>query len=876
MPLAAAADTMKDWFPMLYEFDCGELGGEDRPETHVTNCLSDSDVAQIELLLGNAAALYESEGYRSPDTLGPVIESYDAPETEALRVFRGEEKGGGAAAYVSLKECKVAPDMTLSLITRAVSGGPVELLALIAAHELFHASDAMGPTAQHKGRTGPTPSRPGAKRCYRQEWIGEGIPSAVGSEFAERTFSAMFPVDPTVNGFADNFVGLRPYYLPLNYPFEMHDTVAWATGSYLTSSFWQYLLKRFKNGDISFFQDWLDEKPDNFGTAEEDWLKWLDDRLTNDPQINKPLYIAYPSFLTDYANQVWRDPTTGFGGIAQNYNAAKWQKSAFNGCERVTLAPPVGPGLTTAYTEVEIPIAMLSGACIQVKVTGLAPNQRALVKVGALTEDETLADQLHLGLAATNDSTDFNCARATRDGALPAGLAGCLFEPVTGEFEDGWSEIKAARLWHASALRIEGDLTNDPTQQSASGDFTNLYVLSRVPPELTPELNDGRVRIEHIKIGLGLDTGNLTVGGRDVSSGSAGAGRHSRATTAMRLRPSEFDQVEPASSGYFDAGVAAQILGPEFGELANAAGGLLKEGMNAFPGKLDSGIVAFKLAESEFGGTDAEYPPEAELPDIVREFFVLIDTPLELNQTGEFDAVISGMNRRNLTTSYFSPKDELARLTVLENSFGLFHARIDGAVCIHDLAGGPLPDEECPNRTTVSGEIVKPFNHLYQPDNQLVSHETPGEILYNKYHTPDVFAGMDGGDSEDETASRDVTATSSPASSGGTATGSPLNACTCNCPDRFLPVRDDCALQCSTEWATCPANASNSTASDQGVAPSPQQPTPTLEAQARWFDRLLERQDLVPEVKDMLLGDFSTMSEETRSYLIRQYGRRGP
>jgi hypothetical protein len=55
------------------------------------------------------------------------------------------------------------------------------------------------------------------------------------------------------------------------------------------------------------------------------------------------------------------------------------------------------------------------------------------------------------------------------------------------------------------------------------------------------------------------------------------------------------------------------------------------------------------------------------------------------------------------------------------------------------------------------------------------------------------------------------------------------------------------------------------------VPPAPKPPKPKLEAQREWFAHLIEGQGLAPEVEQMLIEDFATMSDETRAYLIRQY-----
>jgi hypothetical protein len=627
----------------------------------------------------------------------------------------------------------------------------------------------------------------------------------------------------------------------------------------MTSSFWVYLIDRFHGGKIRFLQDYLDTAAPDDGVGGEDWLAWLDGRLRKDPKVDAPLYTVLPSFFTDFAGQ------TGPGGRGRKFKRSLWMDSAFDSCERIDLAP------TSSYAEIDVSIDMLAAVCLSVNVADVAPDDLVSVKLGVLTEDLDMADSLHLGWAFTNDATRFNCAVATRKGLVPKGVTGCLFEPVTGNFRRGRGWVKSARMWHASSLEYgPGGQTAKIGKDATTGKIENVYILSRVPTEPKGELNDGKRRTVTLRLAAGLDVTTLNVEGAKVNKGPADgkrAAKRTRATGAMRLRPSETDRTDPAHTGYIDLGPAEQILGQEIVDLVGANNDILSQAKNAFPGRLDTGFVLFKLAEAEVIPLDDPIPMENELIEIIREFSVLVPEPLDEGATGTFEAVLIGTNRRDFGTGYASPDAGEAKVTVEENSDTVFRARVEGTVCEYNAATLHV-GQRCERRFHLSGSIVKPFAYLYRPDSELVSVQTDGEKLYNRYQTAQLgatFGAGGGGDAESGSGSAGGTG----GSGGGTGAAGGGNVatvqdCNCSCPDLVVPDTPACRVQCTPELAVCEAAPSASQAAQR-------RPKPTVEAQQKWLGRLLSRHGVPPETQQMLIEDFARMSDETRAYLLRRY-----
>lgn len=850
-----SAEKVTDWDPIFFEFACGTRSGDDRPEPRDISCLGDPWREWAEDGSTLAMLWYHELGVRSPDTLGPVIDSYDFDDWKAVRIFSKDEpwdadltflerfgyepgKRSTAAASMGPRECDKPFLSAYTLVTWTMKGEGKLWFPWVGAHELYHAVDQAGPTAVRCGRYDWYD--PGKTKWYKPNWISEAIPEAFSIQFLEDEDFFFFPVSG-VGRYDKRLVGMRAYYFPINFNFKNSGS----NGDYNTSSFWNFLVNRFHKGNPRFLEKWLDtEAP--VVNGKEDWLKWLDERLIDDKAINAPFYLVYSSFLTDFAGQ-WDT-----GGIGEGIGEQAWMLDAFQGCYTVVLTP------IRTYKEIPVKINNLSGLCIEVRVAGFGPDDLLSVKIGALTEDQVLADSLNLGFAYTTDATGFNCATAAREGRIFEGIIGCLLEPVTGTFEKGRGKIKAARMWNASSLEY------GPGGQMGGALGTsihNTYVLTRVPPEPIVEHNDGRLRQEEFRLAIGLDWSSLSVDGSSVNSGAADGTRRSirkRAASALGSKPTATDRIIPASTGYMDFGPAEAMFGQAAIEQLAAMNEALGAMNDQFAGLLGFGVEAFRLAEVEVTPHGGPIPYDNEVLEVLREFTVATNRKLPVGATGTFEASIFGLDHNRPGIFLITPIGETATLTVLENSRGAFRARFQGRVCEMDAnaarAGTP---GKCEPFHTISGEISKPFAYLYQVDNELVSHQTEGEKLYNKYM---VARSSPGGASASGTGSAGTSPGTSAAASSGTTAGGSLQ-CNCSCPGQGSPQTTQCQAQCAPQLAMC-----------QTPQASPAKPpTPTLAAQTKWFSRLVSGQGLSPASEQMLVDDFATMSAETRAYLIKKY-----
>lgn len=862
-------NPVQNWLPDDFQIACGAKAGPFRPSPRDTPCIAYPVQIDYETNVWSAAQAYKAAGFVSPYNFGPVINSYGS-EGRSVRVFT-DVTGRSTLASVesrasprSSKNCDRESYRFMAVNPSLLRRYPSYAVGLVASHELFHAVQ-FGIPGELK------PNRHRLAKCLPPKWVTESHADAAAIDFTRREFPSSFPPTPGQR-FATNMAGLRPYYIPLNYK---HDLTA-----YDTNSFWLYIGDYFHNRKFKYLEDYAKASAPAYSDGKEDWLHWLDERLRNDPKINTPLYLFYPGFLTHFAGE-WAP-----GGVGEKFRRVKWLAKAFGRCESVTLSPQ------NPYEEIEVGLHKVAGKCLSVTITGLGSSDLVSVKIGAFTDREDIVDSLHLGFAFTNDRTGFNCAQFARKFRPPPGIAGCLFEPVTGILETGTASLSAARMWYASSLELGPGVAQGNVV--AGGEIENVYVLSYVPPEPWEEMLEGKPPIT-VKIGVGLEWSSLSVNGSTVNSGSADGKRSAtrrRAVAAKGLTALEADMTVPQSTGWVDDQGMDAIMGGGLFDLFGEARRMGSElALEVDPTEMVRRVRLFSLADARIvplGGA-----PSEERIEVVREFHVSPLEPLPDGATGTFPATIGGGNRER-GSLYFSERVGDATLTVEENSHGAFRAKVSGEVCVVEqssedwmkvvksarleglsyeqglaelerivpqLAAVTDNFDYCPRKVHVSGAISKPFAFLYRGETRLVSVETEGEKLYNRYGPPRLMRGMFGGGDGDG----DGDGAGGGAGGGGGGAGSSF--CQCTCPDLAVPSTELCRAQCQPQWAMCEIAAET----PPEPAPAPKPPTPTVEAQRKWFSRLVGGQGLPPEVEEMLIEDFVTMSDETRRYLIRQY-----
>lgn len=829
---------MENWEPGDFLISCGDVFGELSPSSPSLDCPNSShpNVQEFEIAAISALDHLRKIGLKSPYHFGPVmyvgslVDTLFGNETEAIRVFTGTDPG--AYAHISplgssnAEPCSREGFRAMTIFPSAMLNQPSHNLSRIAAHELFHAIQFGIPGLAYSNNI-----RGGG--CLPANWITEAMADAVGIDFMRREYRYSFPPNPK-DPSSGYYAGLRSYSDSLHRPGS-------GTDGYKTSSFWLYLADRFHNRNLSFLADYLSHEPPIFASnvgPVPDWLRWLDDRLMWDNDVQTPFHFVYPRFLTYFASD-WAK-----GGVGEKYNPKEWLKNAFT-CKQVVLSPQ------NAYEEFGMELAPISGKCLIVSIEGIAPSDLVSVKVGVLTSNIQVADSLHLGLAFTNDATGFNCSKASREGSLPAGVDSCLLEPWTGEFLESASpnagvRTPAARLWYGSSIE-------KGTVPQTSGEFqglTNVYVLSHVPVKSWQSQIQGQPWPK-FRVGVGLDWAALNVDGNDVNTGQNDGSRSAarrRAAAALGIYPIETDRMIPATIGNididgvgraFEAFLNRQNPGVSINKILEAQNGV----------NFGTEFVSFRLADTEVIPITGPIPEETL--EIVREFLVMVEDVIPVGTTGTFKGTIQGNDRNKPDFLYYSPVP--AQVEILENSHGAFRARVDGIVCEMDLNPMKLMlgnVNKCRRSFFVSGGISKPFAYLYRADTELTSIETEGERYYDRFNAPRRNLRFGGNGAAPSAPSQpDDTH-----SDGNDNSGSGIQ-CACECPNVATPASNRCVGQCFARLQSCEAVDAPSAA----------------ETSVDRLAELLRERSLPLQAQEMLISDFTTMSEETQAHIIEWY-----
>jgi hypothetical protein len=198
--------------------------------------------------------------------------------------------------------------------------------------------------------------------------------------------------------------------------------------------------------------------------------------------------------------------------------------------------------------------------------------------------------------------------------------------------------------------------------------------------------------------------------------------------------------------------------------------------------------------------------------------------------------------------------------------------------------------------------VTVPFGDLYNPKHGISRSRLPGQGVYEKeFPEGSSLGGI--------ATSMSLVAVADPASpepeSTDSGSGAPSGrsgaamseSCKCTCENNLPVAPAACPDACLTSPPSCTPDASTGTAEAGSdvipnispgfekifqsrvpadprltrVARPPRRPIPTLDAQKKWFARLVGGQGLPPEVAQMLVDDFATMSDDTRARLIRRY-----
>jgi hypothetical protein len=372
--------------------------------SHVTNITVGSTLAQqyfdtpptevieeIERYLHELAVLFEREGFADPvaaRTIQPLVMGEDG--IERIRVYLLDMQ----LAYHSDKLGALAntcdnPEWRPSLLlnTRYTFGGNrvTDRGYQTIAHELFHA-------IQRASAFQRIPTV-----CRQGKWITEGIPDAIGFDYARRLRPINFGA---WSGSSINKPwGMRDYSEPLNKHYTGGDT-----SSYQTMSFWRHLAewhyqRKQQHGaihpgsvrlqevrtDYTYLVDLFATRPAGAGADNE--LKWLDDWMKSSSTMAAGLAPIYAQFISTYAgfaDNRFRD----LPARVRN----KWPMKAFGGeCEEVALSEQ------QPKSAVSLQIDPAAARCLVVRVGGGGGPQQIVIDNGNLNMQGQ--EQLYIGTA---------------------------------------------------------------------------------------------------------------------------------------------------------------------------------------------------------------------------------------------------------------------------------------------------------------------------------------------------------------------------------------------------------------------------------------------------------------------------------------------
>jgi hypothetical protein len=575
-------------------------------------------------------------------------------------------------------------------------------------------------------------------------WIKEGTATAVGQAAARKKYPGVFP-EKRDERVARNFAGLRRYDKPLNHR-EVEDGEETKTGAeiyYRTSSFWRHLAEAHYKGRYDFLHKYMDRI--NSGGS---WLNWL--RANVQTGTGADLGMVFGGFLGDYAG--WGDD----GLPGQYYGRKKWLFSTFTGCETVNL------NKVEALDYVEIDILPLAGKCIEVFISALGPN--------GIQEGESLAVQIaamimsgppssrggvHLALAASNDKTNFHCAREVKR-SRKKGVGKCLFIPDDGKIRLGGGSVDA-RVWNVVAQE-KGDpeqMRQETETGARKGELKNLYTVSYTPTSISMRdtSHDSKDPIT-VRLYFILDVAKLEMEGNQKGAvGHFGEGGSDPQTTlpkqdAVGKRVNSYskpDQFQPTIP--MPAALPQQIQGKlgtiMVGTTAENAGSA-RNGVMLLPGKENSKgkVEPYALSVGETGS-----------------FPILVHASLD----GEPVFGVEG-----------------GMLNVEEFNDLVFKARYSGTLCrLKDLIVEQESSEErCRNPFSMNGEIVKAFAGTRLAGQYMVTERTEGTEMYRK-------AGEQGMAqwSTPTTESADSENSGAPPGS-GQSSGGQVPDCACTCEER--------------------------------------------------------------------------------------------
>jgi len=812
-----------DRFPDLtWRFYSEHYGEEvDRP----ADCaLSAATRSQLAGFVEVSLARLEDQGFGNPSPLrlGPVVRG--AAGEPVVRLYADPTYGGYLQTLAPCHGSGAPIHELLSIVTMnprlsEMFSSPTVLRTI--AHEMVHVVQ----------NAYALKTKPHTDRCGLDAgWFLEGTADALSVDISRKSFPSYDP--PLLVRGSKSYYGLRPYHRALTWsPKEGEAGFLDRHGhpvipDYRTSSLYMHLADQYFDGDYGWLDGFFrvpDPKPGG-----DDWLAWFDELLEKGATGPKrPLYLLFPDFLGNYAT--WgtkKHPHIG---------EARWLEPSFDGCRYVGLsrAEPV--------REIEVELEPISGQCLRVWSTDVAPGEVAQVKVMVYGESEEEVDNLHLAVARMSANVlelgggEYDCWELSK---RHRGEPVCISKPYTGrkgaEKDSGTKEDQGAAGWAKTWASVH--------QEGADGLLDNLYVLVHTPVE--PRIARhaaGKERNQRVRVVVALDYPTF------ATTTHGAAGKTTAAIDNQRVEPVPMASDEDAMAGMFAAAAGDPEAISKLPFLMNNVPSLANAGIAAPAARDGISSVTLERAETSAEGGSVELEPTLQLQLLVA------DATIPFGATGSYPAYVLGTdikamsevtrgastaalmaNPQAVAASLLGPqmtnlyKDRpSATIEVIEFDDALLRLRVSGQYC-----KGPDWDpqgERCRVPQRFSGEILKPFGWTYDPKNPFVSVDTPGMAIYRRQMhellrqrglplppMPGTTPPAPGGGGPGEGGPGE--------GGGGSGSSSGGTLCDCSCeaferlrqlgkenkeqgaerPSTEMTALAQCSMECMSAWMSCP------------------------------------------------------------------------
>jgi len=717
-----------DRFPDLTWRFYSEHYGEEVDRPAAVDCALSPDMrSQLADFAGLSLARLQEHGFASPSPhrLGPVVRG--AAGTPVVRLFADPGFGG----YVqTLAPCDrsgaPSPDL-LSIVTlnprfSEAFSSPTLLRAI--GHEMVHVVQ----------NAYALKTKPNTDHCGQDAgWFLEGTADALSVDISRRTYPSYNP--PLLVRGSKSYYGLRPYHRALTWS-PKEDEAGYldrhghpVIPDYRTSSLYMHLADHYFGGEYG----WLDGffRVPEPKTGGDDWLAWFDELLekgTTGPKL--PLYLVFPDFLGNYATWGTRKhPHLG---------EERWLEPSFGGCRYVGLsrAEPV--------RELDLELEPISGQCLRVWSTDVAPGEVAQVKVMVYGRSEEEVDNLHLAVARMSAKVlelgggEYDCWQLSKS---HRGEPVCISKPYTGrkgaEKDSGVKEDQGAAGWAKTWASVH--------QEGTDGLLDNLYVLAHAPVEPTIARHAaGKERNQRVRVVVALDYPTFS------TTTHGAAGKTTAAIDNQRIDPVPMASGEDATAGLLAAAAGDPEAISKLPFLMNNVPSLASAGIAAPAGRDGISSVTIERAEASAQGGSVELEPTLQLQLLVA------DATIPFGATGSYPAYVMGndvaamseftrgastaalmANPQAVAASLLAPqmtnlyKDRpSATIEVLEFDDALLRLRVSGQYC--KGSDWDPQGERCRAPQRFSGEILKPFGWTYDPKSPFVSVDTPGMAIYRR------------------------------------------------------------------------------------------------------------------------------------------------